>query len=144
VAKQRHLVAALAQQRVVDALGAELVDNERGAVAFGRIQKPPDQRCLPRAEKSGDDRHWKPRAAFALLPPAEATGFGRREEIEDGVDQKSISRQYSPPMWRSTQYTTSRSSTNTSLIWVVPVGAPLTAGGTKVAMACGWYGLEMS
>ncbi len=103
VAEQRHLVAALAQQRVVDALGAELVDDQRGALAFRRFQKPPHQRRFPRAEESGDDRHRQPRAAFALLPPAEATGFGRREEIEDGVDQKSISRQYSPPMWRSTQ-----------------------------------------
>ena len=67
-----------------------------------------------------------------------------RRRVRDTAVQKSISRQYSPPRWRSTQYTTSRSSTNTSLIWVVPVGAPATGGGTKVATACGWYGLEMS
>ena len=30
------------------------------------------------------------------------------------------------------------------LIWVVPVGAPGAGGGTKVPIACGWYGLEMS
>ena len=83
VAEQRHLVAALAQQRVVDALRAELVDDQRGAFAFRRLQEPPHQRRLAGAEKSGDDRHRQPRSALALLPPAELAGAAR-EEIEDG------------------------------------------------------------
>ena len=138
---------------------AELVDDQRGAFAFRRLQEAPHQRRLPGAEKAGDDRHRQPRSALALLPPAELAGGLRGEQIEDGVghaqhsiattsaqkrcrgraaarsaaaqtrtqlsqetwvpdqrstlrgesrpgtslDQKSISRQYSPPMWRSTQ-----------------------------------------
>ena len=137
VAEQRDFVGARAQQRVVDADRAELVDDQCGVAALRRAEEAAHQRRFPRAKEAGDDRHRHPRSALALLPPAEAARSGRREKAEDGVAQKSISRQYRPPMWRSTQYTISRSSTNTSLIWVVPVGAPGAGGGTKVATACG-------
>ena len=86
VAEQRHLVAALAQQRVVDALGAELVDDQRGALPFGRVQKPPHQRCLPRAEKSGDDRH---RQAASRV---RASAAGRSDWLRPtGTDRGSVS-----------------------------------------------------
>src|SRR4051812_37161737 len=64
--------------------------------------------------------------AHAFTPPrlaslADLPLQGRVKRASCRFSQKSISRQYSPPTWRSTQYTTSRSSMNTSLICVVPV-----------------------
>src|SRR4029078_5258218 len=75
----------LAQQRVVDALGAELVDHQRRAAALRRLQEALDERRSPGAEKTRDDGHRQPRAALILLPPAKLTGGCRGKQIEDGV-----------------------------------------------------------
>ncbi len=72
VAEQHGLLAAVAQQRIVDAGLAELVDQDGGAAALRRLQKMLHQRGLAGAEKSGDDGHRNPRAALALEPAPEA------------------------------------------------------------------------
>ena len=95
--------AAAQKQLAIDPQLAEFVDDERDAAPCGVGDEMAQQARLSGAEEAGDDGDGKSCAAYALLPSAEATGFGRREEIEDRVGQKSISRQYSPPMWRSTQ-----------------------------------------
>ncbi len=85
VAEQRHLVLRRAQQRVVDADRAELVDDQRGAAALRRIEEAAHQRGLSRAEEAGDDRDRQPGAARALLPPAErAGGSGGEERLDVG------------------------------------------------------------
>ena len=53
--------------------------------ALRRFQKSPHQRGLPGAEKAGDDGDRQPRAALALLPPAEPAGRRRGKQVEDGV-----------------------------------------------------------
>ncbi len=82
VAEQHGLFGAVAQQRIVDADRAELVDDHRRALPFRRTQKAADQRRLAGAEKSGDDRHRNPRAALAFQPPPERACVARGEEIE--------------------------------------------------------------
>ena len=82
VAEEHGCLGAVAHQRIVDADSAELVDDHRGALAFRRLEKPPDQRRLAGAEKAGDDRHRNPRAALALEPPPERARLARGEQIE--------------------------------------------------------------
>ena len=85
VAEENGFLGGVAHQRIVDADGAELVDDHRGAVAFGRLQKPPDQRRLAGAEKAGDDRHRNARAALALEPSPERARLARGEQVEHGI-----------------------------------------------------------
>ena len=82
--------------------GAEFVDHNRGVGALRRRQEIADQRGLAGAEKAGDDRDRNARAALTPLPPAERADCGGREELRQRFNQKSISRMYSPPTWRST------------------------------------------
>ena len=57
IAEQHRLVGALAQQRVVDAGGAEFVDHHRGALPLRRRQERAQQRGLAGAEEAGHHRH---------------------------------------------------------------------------------------
>ena len=51
VAEQRDLVAAVAQQRVVDADRAELVDDQRGAAPSGVVEERRTSVVLPAPRK---------------------------------------------------------------------------------------------
>src|ERR1700722_1696735 len=82
VAEQHGLVSAVTDQHVVDADGAEFVDDDGGALPFRRGEKTLQQRRLAAAEKSGDDGHRNFGAALALKPAPEQAGFARGEEIE--------------------------------------------------------------
>ena len=74
-------------ERVVDADGAELVDDDGGVLAFRRRQEAAHQRGLAGAEKAGDDRHRDARRR-ARASAAARTGRPRaREEIEQGVSR---------------------------------------------------------
>ena len=84
VAEQHGLLGAVAHQRVVDADGAELVDDDGGALPFRRSQKALQQRGLAAAEESGDDGHRNFGAALALKPAPERAGFARGEKVEHG------------------------------------------------------------
>ena len=133
IAKQHGFIGARAHQRVVDARRAEFVDDDRGALSLWRCQKTLEQRGLPGTEKSGDHSYRHARATFAFEPAPKASSSWGGEKLV----QKSISNVYSPPVWRSTVYTTSRSSTNTSLSCTAPAGVPFGGGGTKVATSFG-------
>ena len=82
VAEQRDLVGAVADERVVDADGAVLVDHDRGVAALRRRQEAAHQRGLAGAEKAGDDRDRDARPARALEPSPERAGLARGEQIE--------------------------------------------------------------
>jgi hypothetical protein len=100
VAEQHGVFSGAAHQRIVDADGAEFVDDDSGAVSFRRCKKALQQRGFAGAKKSGDDGDRDAGAPRALEPPAEWPRFARRKQIERG--QNSISRMYSPPLKRST------------------------------------------
>ena len=57
IAQEHGLVGAAADQRIVDAGGAEFVDHHGGAAAFFGAEKALQQRGLAGAEKSGDHGH---------------------------------------------------------------------------------------
>jgi hypothetical protein len=75
VAEKHRLLACLAHQRVVNADGAELIDDDCGAVPFRRLQKSLQQRSLAGAEKACDDGDRNTRAARTLEPPTERPRF---------------------------------------------------------------------
>ncbi len=84
VADEHGLLGGVAHQRVVDADGAEFVDDDGGAGAFGRLQKAADQRRLAGAEKAGDDGHRNLGAALAFEPAPERACLARGEQVEHG------------------------------------------------------------
>ncbi len=71
IAEQNRNVAARAQQCLVDADLAKLVDDDRGVGAFGLGQQGADQGRLARAEKPGHRDDRQPRAARTPLTPPE-------------------------------------------------------------------------
>ena len=71
IAEQHGRVARRAQQRVVDADLAELVDDDGGVGPLGLGQQFADQRRLAGAEKAGNDRDRQAGAARAALSPPE-------------------------------------------------------------------------
>ena len=75
VAEQGDFVGRPAHQRVVDADGAEFVDDDGGVAALGRGQEASNQRGLAGSQKSSDDRHRNARAARTFLPATEGAGF---------------------------------------------------------------------
>ena len=77
VAEEHRGVGASPHQRVVDADGAELVDDDGCAAPFRGAEKPLKQRCLPGAEKAGEYRHRQARPAGMFLPKAERAVGGR-------------------------------------------------------------------
>jgi hypothetical protein len=90
VTEQHRFFTGATHQRVVDADGAELVDDDRGAVPLRRCEKALQQRGLAGAEKAGDDRDRNARAARAFEPASEWPRLARRKQIKCG--QNSISR----------------------------------------------------
>src|SRR5580698_10329315 len=77
VAEQHGFLGAVAHQGIVDTDGAELVDDDGGALPFRRGEKTLQQRGLAAAEESGDDRHWNLGAALALKPAPKQAGLAR-------------------------------------------------------------------
>ena len=88
IAEQRDLVSAGAQQHVVNADAAELVDNDRGARALRCPQEVPNQRRFSGTEKAGDDRHRNARAASMLESASERAGMAGREQIEQRASRE--------------------------------------------------------
>ena len=87
VAEERDLIGAGAQQRVVDTDTAELVDHDRRAFAFRRLQKAPHQGGLSRAEEAADDGNRDARAARSLEPASELASGRGGENIEQRVSR---------------------------------------------------------
>jgi hypothetical protein len=81
VAEQTDLVSAGAQQHIVDADAAELVDDDGGARALRRRQEMPNHRGFSRAEKAGDDGHRNACAAGAFQPAPKRTGIAGSEQL---------------------------------------------------------------
>src|SRR5262249_10749388 len=82
ITQQRDIVARGAQERIVDADAAELVDDDRGARALGGGEKAAHQRGLAGAEEAGDYGHRHARAARALEPAPEPACLAGRKKIE--------------------------------------------------------------
>ena len=96
----------------------------------------------PRALHHRPDHPRQRRRVFGFVAKRIAPHLNRRRITAFGLmrptnNQISISNMYSPPAWRSTVYTMRRSSTKTSLSWMVPCGARAGAGGTKAATSLG-------
>ena len=83
VAEQHGFLGAVAHQRVVDADGAELVDDDGGALPFGRGEEPPQQRGLaaPRNPVTTVTGILAPRSRLSRRPNGPASREGKRSSM---------------------------------------------------------------